>query len=91
MSIFIYGTIIALVVVLVAIQLVAVHWVIGPLGALRRERIEHSAIGAAITVPRYPFGRSRYFLGDDLLDPAVREVLAREFRLASVGLEPVDP
>ena len=81
----------AAVLVYVAIQLVVVHRVVGPLGAVRSERIEHSAIGAAVTVPRYPFGRSRYFLGDDLLDPAVRDVLSREFRLGSLGLEPERP
>jgi hypothetical protein len=42
-------------------------------------------------VPRYPYPRSRYFLGDDLLDPGVRDVLAREFHLGSVALEPAVP
>ncbi len=84
------GVIAAAVLVYVAIRLVAIQRVVGPLGALRRERIEHSAAGAAIVVPRYPFGRSRYFLGDDLLDPAVRRGIAREFQLGSIDVEPVD-
>ena len=75
----------------VEIRLVAIHRVVGPLGAIRAERIEHAPAGAAVTVPRYPYPRSRYFLGDDLLDPGVRDVLAREFHLGSVALEPAAP
>src|SRR5262249_1346568 len=75
----------------VEIQLVAIYRVVGPLGAIRAERIEHSAPGAAVTVPRYPVPRSRYFLGEDLLEPGVRETRAREFHLASVALEPANP
>jgi len=75
----------------VEIRLVAIHRVIGPLGALRADRVEHAPPGAAVTVPRYPFPRSRYFLGDDLLDAGVRDTLAREFHLASVALEPTHP
>jgi hypothetical protein len=74
--------------VFVAIRLVAIYRVVGPLGALRGERIEHSAAGAAVVVPRYPFARSRYFLGEDLLDQVVRDTRARQFHLASVALEP---
>lgn len=72
----------------VQLRLVAIHRVAGPLGAVRLERVEHAAPGAEVIVPRYPFARGRYFLGDDLLDPAVRASLSRQFNLSSVALEP---
>ena len=74
--------------VFVAIRLVAIYRVIGPLGALREQRIEHSATGAAVTVPRFPIPRSRYFLGEDLQEQIVRDTRARQFHLASLALEP---
>lgn len=46
------------------------------------------ALLTAVTVPRYPFAQSRYFLGDDFEIRGVREPTAKIFRLASLALEP---
>jgi len=48
----------------------------------------HAPPGAAVTVPRYPFAQSRYFLGDDFEIREIRESTAKIFGLASVALEP---
>jgi uncharacterized protein DUF6056 len=74
--------------VFVAVRLVAIYRVIGPLGVVREQRIEHSAAGAAVTVPRFPVPRSRYFLGEDLTEQIVRDTRSRQFHLASLALEP---
>jgi hypothetical protein len=79
------------VLVYVEVQLIAVHSIVGPIGAQRADRIEHSPPGSAVVVPRYPFAFGRYFLGDDLLDPVVRDRVAGMFHLASVELEPASP
>ena len=42
--------------VVVEARLVWIHRVVGPLGELRRDRIEHGARGAVVTVPRYAHG-----------------------------------
>jgi hypothetical protein len=76
------------VLVWVGVRLVAIHRVIGPLGAVRRDRVVRAPPGAAVTVPRYPDGPSRYFLGDDFESREVREPTARIFGLSSVALEP---
>jgi Family of unknown function (DUF6056) len=81
----------AVVIGVVELRLISIHRVVGPIGAVRLDRIEHAPPGTAVVVPRYPVARGRYFLGDDLLDPAVRDALAREFHLASVALEPARP
>jgi hypothetical protein len=73
--------------VFVAVRLVAIHRVVGPIGALRRDLVEHSRVGTAITVPRFPGGVSRYFLGDDLVVAAARDLLAREWGLPAIELE----
>ncbi|HEY0483744.1 MAG TPA: DUF6056 family protein [Kofleriaceae bacterium] len=75
----------------VLIRLVAIHRVVGPLGAERLDRVVHSHPGTAITVPRLPYGPSRYFLGDDLAVPAARELLAREYGLPAIEREPAAP
>jgi hypothetical protein len=73
--------------VFVAIRLVAIHRVVGPIGAVRRDLVEHSRIGSVVTVPRFPSGVSRYFLGDDLVVPSARELLAREYGLMAIEFE----
>jgi hypothetical protein len=78
----------AIVVLYVELRLVAIHRVIGPLGELRRDRIEHAARGAAVAVPRYPYGTSRYFLGDDFTVATLRQALAGDYGLAALDLEP---
>ena len=70
----------------VAVRVVAIHRVVGPLGAARRELLERAAPGAAIAVPAFPFTGSRYFLGDDLEVREIRELVAIYYRLASVAL-----
>lgn len=72
----------------VSVRVVAIYRVVGPLGAIRLERIVGAPPGAAVTVPRYPFRQSRYFLGDDFEIREVREPTAKIFRLASLALEP---
>lgn len=74
----------------VAIRLVAIHRIVGPVGEVRRERIVHSRVGTAVTVPRFPIALSRYFLGDDLVVTAAREAIAREWGLPAVELEAVE-
>jgi hypothetical protein len=74
----------------VGVRLVAIHRVVGPPGAIRRDRIEHGKPGSVIAVPRYPVGRSRYFLGDDFADPAFREAIAGLYGLAAIDLEGSD-
>jgi hypothetical protein len=78
----------AAVLVWVSVRIVAIYRVVGPLGAVRRERVVRAPPGAAVTVPRYPVAQSRYFLGDDFEIREVREPTAKIFRLASVALEP---
>jgi hypothetical protein len=78
----------AVVLVWVSVRVVAIYRVVGPLGAIRRERVVHAPPGAAVTVPRYPFTQSRYFLGDDFEIREIREPTAKIFGLASVALEP---
>lgn len=73
--------------VFVAGRLVAIHRVVGPIGAVRRDLVENAPVGSAVTVPRFPFGVSRYFLGDDLVVSAARELVAREYGLKAVELE----
>jgi hypothetical protein len=75
----------------VAVRLVAIHRAEGPLGAARLDRIEHGPIGSVVTVPGFSSAVSRYFLGDDLLVPAARDVLAREYGLAGIELAPDEP
>jgi hypothetical protein len=78
------------VLVFVEARLVWIHRVVGPLGALRRDRIEHGAQGAVVTVPRYPFGGSRYFLGDDFRVTTLREAIAVSYGLKAIELEAPD-
>jgi len=73
--------------VFVCAHLVAIHRVVGPLGAIRRDRLEHGAPGTVVTVPRFPGGASRYFLGDDFLDPVRRATFAEAYGLAAIELE----
>jgi hypothetical protein len=73
--------------VFVAVRLITIHRVIGPLGAIRRDRIEHGAPGSVVTVPRSPYDRSRYFFGDDLIDPVRRKSLASAYGLQAIELE----
>jgi hypothetical protein len=75
----------------VAVRLVAIHRAEGPLGAARLDLVEHGQIGSVVTVPGFSSGVSRYFLGDDLLVPAARDVLAREYGLAGIELAPAGP
>lgn len=75
----------------VAVRLVAIHRTEGPLGAARLGRVEHGPIGSVVAVPEFSSGVSRYFLGDDLLVPAARDVLAREYGLAGIELAPAEP
>jgi hypothetical protein len=78
--------------VFVAVRLIAIHWIIGPLGAIRRDRIEHGEPGSVVMVPRWPYDRSRYFVGDDLIDPVRRQSIASAFGLDAIELEaPGDP
>lgn len=72
----------------VALRLVIIQHAIGPLGELRRDRIEHGAPGSVVTVPRYPYGTSRYFLGDDLLVDSLRRAIAGGYHLKALELEP---
>jgi len=83
-----YALLAAAVLVWVSVRIVAIYRVVGPLGAIRRERVVTAPPGAAVTVPRYPFAQSRYFLGDDFEIREVREPTAKIFGLASVALEP---
>lgn len=72
----------------VAVRLVAIHRAVGPIGAVRRRLIEHGRLGSVVTVPRFPYRVSRYFLGDDLVVTAARETLAREYGLTAIELDP---
>jgi len=72
----------------VAVRLVAIQRVVGPLGVVRRDLIEHGRPGSIVTVPRFPVGASRYFLGEDLTVAAAREVIASDYQLKAIELEP---
>lgn len=78
----------AAVLVFVGGRLVAIYRVVGPLGAIRTERLVHAPRGAAVTVPPYPYPQSRYFPGDDFQNRDIREFTARVFGLSSLALEP---
>lgn len=78
------------VLVYVGTRLVCIHRVIGPLGEVRRDRIEHGVRGAVVTVPRYPVDGSRYFLGDDFLVTTLRQAIAVGYGLKAVELEPLE-
>lgn len=73
--------------VYVEARFIATYRVVGPLGALRLERLERAAPGSVVTVPRYPVPPSRYFLGDDFF-VSRRESVAGEYHLEAVELEP---
>jgi hypothetical protein len=68
--------------------LLRIYSAVGPLWATRLERMEQGPPGAAVVVPRYPFGASRWFYGDDFADPTLRYFLAQGFHLKSLDLEP---
>jgi len=72
----------------VGVRLVVIYRGVGPLGAIRRERLVSAPPGAAVTVPRYPYPQSRYFPGDDFEVSDIREFTARVFGLSSLALEP---
>jgi hypothetical protein len=72
----------------VAVRLVAIQRVVGPVGVVRRDLIEHGRPGSIVTVPRFPVGASRYFLGEDLTVAAAREVIASDYQLKAIELEP---
>lgn len=71
----------------VAVRIVAISRVAGPIGEARRDRIWRGA-GTAVTLPRYPYPPSRYFLGDDLRDAELRRVLVELFYLKQLDLAP---
>jgi hypothetical protein len=72
--------------IFVAARLIVVHRIVGPLGAIRRERIEQGAPGSVVTVPPFPVTSSRYFLGDDFAQPR-REAVAADYKLKAIELE----
>jgi hypothetical protein len=72
--------------IIVAARLIVVHRIVGPLGALRRERIEQGLPGSVVTVPPFSVAPSRYFLGDDFSEPR-REAIAAEYKLKAIELE----
>ncbi|TMQ05576.1 MAG: hypothetical protein E6J90_48580 [Deltaproteobacteria bacterium] len=76
------------VLVFVAARLVAVHRAVGPIGMVRRDLIEHGRPGSVVTVPRFPVGASRYFLGEDLAIVAARAVIASDYHLTAIELAP---
>ena len=75
------------VLVLGAARLVTIHRVVGPLGAIRLDRLEHGAPGSVVRVPRYPYYRSRFFLGDDFSGPGLRDAVAVGYGLKAIELE----
>jgi hypothetical protein len=70
----------------VGARLVAVYRVVGPLGAVRLERLEHAAPGATVRVPPYTVAANRYFLGEDFAPPR-REALADDYGIRAIELE----
>jgi len=72
------------------VWLVWIHAAVGPRGAIRRDRIEHAARGAVVTVPRYPFRGSHFFLGDDFRVATLRQAIAVGYGLQAVELEAPD-
>jgi hypothetical protein len=78
----------AAVVMFVGVRLVLIYRVVGPLGAIRSERLLQAPRGAAVTVPPYPYPQSRYFPGDDLAVGDIREFTRRVFGLSSLTVEP---
>ena len=44
-----------------------IHHAVGPLGVDRLATLDHAAPRTVVRVPRYPYGASRYFLGDDFV------------------------
>jgi hypothetical protein len=77
------------VLIFVAARLIVIHRVVGPLGALRRARIEHGAPGSVVKVPAYPVAPSRYFLGEDF-DAPRREGVAAGYGLKAIELESME-
>ena len=72
--------------IFVAARLIIIHRVVGPLGAVRRDRIEHGPPGSVVKVPAFPVAPSRYFLGDDFAAPR-REAVAADYGLKAIELE----
>jgi hypothetical protein len=79
------------VLVFVALRLIAIQRVVGPIGEVRRDLIEHGRPGEIVTVPRFPVGVSRYFLGEDLAAAAARDVIASDYHLGAIELGPAQP
>jgi hypothetical protein len=69
-------------------QTLMIYRVVGPLGAIRLDRIQHGPRGGVITVPAYPYGVSRYFFGEDFTSDFVRDPVADGWGFTGIQLEP---
>ena len=72
----------------VEVHVLAVYSVVGPMAAHRRSAIEHGA-GRTVILPVFPVPAGRYFLGEDLTVPSVRDGVIDDFALR--GLVMVAP
>jgi hypothetical protein len=72
----------------VCARFVIIHHTVGPLGVARLATLDRAAPQTVVTVPRYPYRASRYFLGDDFVSPELRDQLRFSFNLKALELEP---
>ena len=82
------GGLAAAAMIYVCARFVIIHHSVGPLGVARLATLDHAAPQTVVRVPRYPYGASRYFLGDDFVSPELRDQLRFSFNLKALELEP---
>ena len=71
----------------VAVQLVTVYRIVGPVWEHRLSALQHGA-GQTVTLPAFPVPADRYFLGEDLNAPGPRQGLVQFFSLGGLVLAP---
>ncbi len=69
-----------------AARCIAVYSQVGPVGKRRVAIIRDTPDGQSVVIPRYPVGKSRWFLGEDL-DERMLTALARDYGLISITFE----
>ena len=55
---------------------------------VREDRLAAAPPGSQVVVPRFAYGKSPWCIGDDLLEPKRRQVLAQRLGLRAIELEP---
>jgi hypothetical protein len=69
-----------------AIRCVSIYSQIGPVGKRRMEIVRDTPNGQSVKIPRFPVGKSAYFLGEDL-DERLLKALASDYGLTKIEFE----